>query len=213
MRHEPIGPTDAPKGQSDPNLSRPAVGPGDEPPPPRPDRRRRPRPGGARGPGRAPAVGDTGHRPWRPAHPADHPAAMRPALATHLPGGDPWPLTSSPGRTRSGRCCPGSRPGSGSPGPMSRRRLGSPGRPSEARSKAGPNPVYLRSGGRTTSPLHSCTSGADSPAQTAGESAPSVSGWANLRFARSQATADWSIHPGCLGDRLGSVARQGGGRP
>jgi hypothetical protein len=140
------------------------------------------------------------------------PAPGRSVVAVGVSGGAPWPLSSSPGRSSPGRCSPASRPATSRSGPMSRRPPGSPGRALATATRAGLGPVQSRSGGRTTSPLHQSTSGADSPAQTAGESAPSVSGWANLRFARSQATVDRSIDPGCHGTALGSVAGPSGGR-
>jgi hypothetical protein len=76
------------------DLARPAVGPGDEPLPPRPDRRRGPGPGRRRGPGRAPAAGPSDHRQRRPSNAADQAAAVRPALAADLPGALRWPLSA-----------------------------------------------------------------------------------------------------------------------
>jgi hypothetical protein len=178
-------------GGEDGDLPRTTVGPRNEPAPPRPDRRRRPLAGRGRGPGRAPAPGHPDHRQRRPADPADHPAPVCPALAADLPGGKPWPtLTSSPGRTSSGPSTPArgrcrTSRGRTSPGPTSR----------AAATRPGLDPVYLRSGGRTTSPLHQSTSGADSPAVCAGESAPSVSGWANLTVRTPLRGVDPSIEP------------------
>ena len=211
MPDQPNRPVPAALGADHGDLTRPPVGSGDEPVPSRPDRRRRPAPGPSRRLCRAGASGGGDHRPRRPADPADHPAAVRPALAAHLPGANRWPLSpSSPGRTWSGPSTPARGRCRTSLG-RSRSGRPRPGRPIGRATRAGPEPVYSRSGGRTTSPLHQSTSGADSPAQTAGESAPSVSGWADLRPARSQATVDWSIHPVRLRTAPGSVAASIGG--
>jgi len=75
------------------DLARPAVGPRDEPLPPRPDRRRGPGPGGRRSPG-GPAVPARFDHEWWPGDPADHAAAVRPALAAHLPGAQRWSLSA-----------------------------------------------------------------------------------------------------------------------
>jgi hypothetical protein len=81
-------------GMRNGDLARPAVGSGDEPLPPRPDRRWSPSPGRRRGPGRTPAPGPSGHRQRRPGDAADDAAAVRPALAAHLPGAPRRPLSA-----------------------------------------------------------------------------------------------------------------------
>jgi hypothetical protein len=204
-----------PEVGEDGDLSRTAVGPRNVAPSSRPDRRRGapPRPG--RRPGRPPAPVRRRHRPW----PGDQrrprvdvrPAPRRPRLDVGLSGGEAWPLTSSPGPTSSGPFTPVRGRSHTSPGRLRSGRP-SPGPAPATATRAGLDPVYLRSGGRTTSPLCSCTSGADSPAQPAGESAPSVSGWANLTVRTPLRSVDRSIQPGCLSTAPGSVAGQVGGR-
>jgi hypothetical protein len=76
------------------DLARPAVGAGDEPLPPRPDRRRGLGASGRRNPGRAPVAGPSDHRQRRPGDPADDAAAVCPALAADLPGALRWSLSA-----------------------------------------------------------------------------------------------------------------------
>jgi hypothetical protein len=119
------------------HLTRPAVGAGDEPAPPWPDRGRGPAPGRPGRPGGATAAARPDHRTRSDLEqPGSGCLAVRgaPGLERLPEGGDRrWPVATSLGPTGSDRCCPASPPAASSPGPTSHRPSGPPGRSALAR--------------------------------------------------------------------------------
>ena len=127
----------------DGDLTRPTMGARDEPLPPWADRQRRPGPCRRRRAGRPGSERHRGQPAQRARRAALAVAGLRRAATAPAPrrgpwselpgrcprvsGGERWPLSSSPGRTSPGRCCPGSRPASGRTGPTSHPRRPSPG--------------------------------------------------------------------------------------
>jgi hypothetical protein len=231
MRSDRISPSEV---GEDGDLSRSAVGSGDEPLPSRPDRRRGAAPGRARGPGHAGAPADPDHGQRRPAAPAYHAAAVRPALAAHLPGGDRWPLITSRGRSSPGRSCRGSRPASGRTGPT-RSRLRSSRGPARRPNNLAPTPRHCHANATpllarsyfpalAAFPQVDPPPGPGSPATTAGDPGPFGERKQRLRRWRPRHSAAaatggtgrgrWisSIQPGCPTHPLGSVDGQNGGR-
>jgi hypothetical protein len=180
---------------------------------PRPDHR--PGPGHVRRHRRAAAgpglVTAGNHRQWRPADPADDAAGVRPALATDLPGGAPWPISPStnPGPMSPGQSSAANRPASTSHGRWSPGRA--KGSPTRGALGVCRSLLYGSSGGRTTSALYVPTSGAGSPAKRAGDPAPYVGEEWTGRGVREQTALARLMHRPAHLDRVGVPSNRVGG--